>query len=175
MNRFRLLKDINYGGMLLFKGSILTEDQWCILIGRDIEAGIELKYSSDKNWWEESLFNIGQEFMFGKQEDSNRTHHLDELPNVDKDVVLKMYNAAIPKLESKQETLEEAAERHYINCIPSDRHSFISGANWQAERMYSEEDMIRFMQYIISNPDLINSSAVSETTAKYYLEQFKKK
>ena len=37
--------------------------------------------------------------------------------------------------------LEEAAERHYINCIPSDRHSFISGANWQAERMYSEEDL----------------------------------
>jgi hypothetical protein len=23
------------------------------LIGRDIEAGIDLKHSSDKNWWEE--------------------------------------------------------------------------------------------------------------------------
>jgi hypothetical protein len=33
----------------------------------------------------------------------------------------------------RQETLEEAAERHYINCIPSDRHSFISGAKWQQE------------------------------------------
>jgi hypothetical protein len=33
----------------------------------------------------------------------------------------------------EQETLEEAAERHYINCIPSDRHSFISGAKWQQE------------------------------------------
>jgi hypothetical protein len=41
----------------------------------------------------------------------------------------------------RDETLEEAAERHYINCIPSDRHSFISGAKWQQERMYSEEDL----------------------------------
>lgn len=40
-----------------------------------------------------------------------------------------------------EETLEEAAEKYYINCIPSDRHSFINGAKWQAERMYSEEDM----------------------------------
>ena len=40
-----------------------------------------------------------------------------------------------------EETLEEAAERHYVNCIPSDRHSFISGANWQAKRSYSEEDL----------------------------------
>jgi hypothetical protein len=42
------------------------------------------------------------------KQDSNKTHHLDELPNVDKDVVSKMYNAAIPKLEPKQETLEAA-------------------------------------------------------------------
>ena len=41
----------------------------------------------------------------------------------------------------EKESLEEAAERHYINCIPSDRHSFIAGANYQAERMYSEEEV----------------------------------
>jgi hypothetical protein len=40
-----------------------------------------------------------------------------------------------------KETLEEAAERHYINCIPSDRHSFIAGAKYQADRMYSEEEL----------------------------------
>ena len=44
-------------------------------------------------------------------------------------------------VEPKQESLEEAAERHYINCIPSDRNSFITGAKWQAERMFSEEDL----------------------------------
>jgi nicotinamide mononucleotide (NMN) deamidase PncC len=41
--------------------------------------------------------------------------------------------------------------------------------------MYSEEDMIKFMQFIISQETLDNTSAVSEKTAKYYLEQFKKK
>jgi uncharacterized Zn finger protein (UPF0148 family) len=44
--------------------------------------------------------------------------------------------------EPKQETIEEAAERHYINCIPSDRHSFITGAKWQSKRMYTEEEVL---------------------------------
>ena len=42
----------------------------------------------------------------------------------------------------------------------------------QAEKMY-EDDMIRFMQYIISNPELANTGSVSKDTAKYYLDQFK--
>ena len=50
-----------------------------------------------------------------------------------------------------KETLEEAAEKHYINCIPSDRHSFIDGAKWQAERMYSEEYMIEFSEWVSLN------------------------
>ena len=37
-----------------------------------------------------------------------------------------------------KETLEEAAELHSKITIPSDYHSFIKGANWQAKRMYSE-------------------------------------
>jgi hypothetical protein len=53
--------------------------------------------------------------------------------------------------------------------------NWIAGAEWQAERMYSEGEMIAFMQFIISNPDLANTSSVSETTARYYIEQFKKK
>jgi len=36
----------------------------------------------------------------------------------------------------KKESLEEAAERHYIKCIPSDRHSFIAGAKSDAARDY---------------------------------------
>jgi hypothetical protein len=41
--------------------------------------------------------------------------------------------------------------------------------------MYSEEEMISFMQFIISQETLDNTSSVSKETAKYYLEQFKKK
>jgi hypothetical protein len=75
---------------------------------------------------------------------------------------------------SKQETLKEAAANLADpNLCKTD--NWIAGAKWQQERMYSEEDVIAFMQFIISNPDLSNTSSVSETTARYYLEQFKKK
>jgi hypothetical protein len=81
-----------------------------------------------------------------------------------------------------EETLEEVAERLYPDRLTFmeqyrkiEQMSFIAGAKYQAERMYSEEDLIAFMQYIVSNKDLGNTSSVSETTAKYYLEQFKKK
>jgi len=75
--------------------------------------------------------------------------------------------------------LEEAAEN-----FSNKRHAtintelvlaFINGAKWQAERMYSEEDIIEFMQFIVSQESLSNTGSVSVTTAKYYLEQFKKK
>lgn len=41
--------------------------------------------------------------------------------------------------ESKQETLEEAAENN--NSIKIAREAFIEGAKWQQERSYSEEDL----------------------------------
>ncbi len=45
--------------------------------------------------------------------------------------------------KSKQETLEQAAERLYPGVDRQvDRMLFINGANWQAERMYSEEDLL---------------------------------
>jgi len=46
--------------------------------------------------------------------------------------------------QPKQETLEEAAET-YLNSgkVPNDYQSFIAGAKWQAERRYSEEEVIK--------------------------------
>jgi hypothetical protein len=76
-----------------------------------------------------------------------------------------------------KETIEEAAERHYINCIPSDRHSFISGANYQAERMYSEEEMYSALQKL----RLEIKSGVQKWQEDFefdldrWFEQFKKK
>ena len=76
---------------------------------------------------------------------------LDEAPNMDKQVLVKMWESAMPKLEPKQETLEEAARKYaeylsYPNLLNSEREKlavedFIAGAKWQAERMYSEEDL----------------------------------
>jgi hypothetical protein len=45
------------------------------------------------------------------QEEPNKTHYLDELPNMDKKVLAKMWESAMPKLEPKQEISDEAKER----------------------------------------------------------------
>jgi hypothetical protein len=81
----------------------------------------------------------------------------------------------------KQETLEEAAEKLYpikfmhfptntvdLNEVP--RNIFIAGAKWQAERMYSEEEVINAFnegQALNVRGKLIQG--------KEWFEQFKKK
>jgi len=71
----------------------------------------------------------------------------------------------------KQETLEEAAERHYINCIPSDRHSFIAGASWQSKRMYSEEEVLE----LLWKREWSYEHSMPFITVDDWFEQFKKK
>ncbi len=55
------------------------------------------------------------------------------------------YKIIIPQEEPKQETLEEAAEKYSDEIDRSEdglvQHSFIKGAKWQSERMYSEEEL----------------------------------
>jgi hypothetical protein len=79
--------------------------------------------------------------------------------------------------EPKHETLEEAAERHYINCIPSDRHSFIQGANWQAKRMYSEEEVRQIAEWSFHfhKTNQFDDSELEEEWNKLLEEKFKKK
>jgi hypothetical protein len=64
--------------------------------------------------------------------------------------------------ENNQETLEEAAEKYandweeihseldYVNITPIEvsKIDFVHGAKWQAERMYSEEDMIDLVEQL---------------------------
>lgn len=64
--------------------------------------------------------------------------------------------------------LEEAAERY-----DSDRDSFIAGANWQAERMYSRQDLIYFIYFI--NDRHFNKFIVDTDEVDLFIEQFKKK
>jgi hypothetical protein len=70
---------------------------------------------------------------------------------------------------NKQETtLEEAAERLYSGVDRQvDRMLFINGAKWQAERMYSEEEVIA----------IVEKSRETGLTAEYLLltDKFKKK
>jgi hypothetical protein len=76
-----------------------------------------------------------------------------------------------------KETLEEAANKIYPNNGFEDelywdlgeiyRDKFIEGAKWQAERMYSEEEVIK----------IVEKSRETGLTAEFLLltEQFKKK
>jgi hypothetical protein len=53
----------------------------------------------------------------------------------------------------KQKTLEEASWKfNPLKKLDGEflRHAFKEGAKWQAERMYTEEDMINFAKYILS-------------------------
>jgi len=77
--------------------------------------------------------------------------------------------------EPKQETLEEAAKRYTkeeigLGFYPDIEIAFEKGAKWQQERMYSEEEVIAFGEFIFKHTLLTHSKGV-----KNLLEQFKNK
>jgi len=86
----------------------------------------------------------------------------------------------------KQETLEEVAEK-YANELPepynyginSDKKKgFIEGAKWQAERMYSEEEVLEILEHHTSYLQTFISQYIDRNDMKEndeWFEQFKKK
>jgi hypothetical protein len=55
---------------------------------------------------------------------------------------------AVEWLNQKNETLEEAAERYTESTLDNDPvriFSFIEGAKWMQERMYSEEEVLKLL------------------------------
>ena len=71
--------------------------------------------------------------------------------------------------------LEEAAERHYINCIPSDRYSFIAGAKWQEKRMFSKEKVDLLVNELVNEFTNWSGSYVYSDKLIEIYEQLKKK
>ena len=67
--------------------------------------------------------------------------------------------------DHKKETLEEVAERLFPNKM-EEYDIFLMGANWQQERMYSEEDMREAFKY---------GRMWDMTSFEEWFEQFKKK
>ena len=56
----------------------------------------------------------------------------------------------------KQETIEEAADKYRkitANNMYIEKKAFIAGAKWQAERMYSVEDIIAFAEFVATYPN----------------------
>jgi len=68
--------------------------------------------------------------------------------------------------------LEEAAERFLDMCngIVVSKSSFIAGAKYQAERMYSEEDLRKAFHV-----GRLYQGREGDTTFEEWFEQFKKK
>jgi hypothetical protein len=73
----------------------------------------------------------------------------------------------------KEETIEEAAEKYKYN--PKGDFCFTNGAKWQAERMYSEEDMINFHKWAYQKNRIEESDKTTKELLKEWFEQFKKK
>jgi len=78
---------------------------------------------------------------------------------------------------NKQETLEEAAENYNLNTINAfgDYKSFIDGAKWQRERMYSEEDLKNAYNAGMANEYKFQQKYTQRTPFRVWFEQFKKK
>jgi hypothetical protein len=81
-------------------------------------------------------------------------------------------------------TLEEAAENHLqkwrllnnihlSNILHAERckNDFIAGANWQQERMYSEEEVIK----LVDGAFHMYASSHRHDAREWLVEQFKKK
>ena len=79
----------------------------------------------------------------------------------------------IAGLKPKQETLEEAAER-YVEEDNCNRYynDFIAGANWQAERMYSYDELRQIAYNAYCKGQLDNPT---EGVFNLWIQQFKKK
>ena len=81
----------------------------------------------------------------------------------------------------KEETLEEAAERNHneqkLNTYTpySFNDAFKDGAKWQAERMYSEEEVLNFTQIILSQYSVGNTNIEQLDLLKETLHIFKNK
>ena len=81
--------------------------------------------------------------------------------------------------EIKKETLEEVAARHFnkedlvegVNIQYVLQCAFIQGAKWQAERMYSEKEMLAIIAEIFHTPKLRDGGW--EDIFEWF-EQFKK-
>ena len=73
----------------------------------------------------------------------------------------------------EKETLEEAFDRIFdsIDYTEFDFTSFEQGAKWQQERMYSEEEVINFLQEMNNWPTTFEG----KIDIKEWFEQFKKK
>jgi len=74
----------------------------------------------------------------------------------------------------KQETLNEVANKQWGNVHRTGVLGFLDGAKWQAERSYSEEDVIKILHNYRNHFELYRNIQVLPTMFFEWFEQFKK-
>jgi hypothetical protein len=132
----------------------------------------------------EELLKFGAEYykiIIPKKEPKQETENLKNFKKLVSDEVSPAMKDFI---KEKQETLEEAAEkfsRQYFSAEEDTSYeeqasltSFIAGAKWQAERMYSEEEVIGLCMSAYNQATKDGSEAWLGTFDRWF-EQFKKK
>jgi hypothetical protein len=76
-----------------------------------------------------------------------------------------------PKEELKQETLEEANWK----VLGTKNDTFYNGAKWQAERMYSEEDLREAYKEGMNTEYKFQQKYIQRNTFEEWFEHYKKK
>jgi hypothetical protein len=84
-------------------------------------------------------------------------------------------------MSQTQETLEEAAESYvkqkWEYSQEGNKESFIAGAEWKARRMYSEEEVLKILEYHDSYKETFIYQYIDKEDMKApekWFEQFKK-
>jgi hypothetical protein len=176
----------------------IKEDDWMIWNNRVVQAIDTTYYSAkkiilttDQDLIKDGVQAIPNEFLewFVDNPSCEEVEVKKLLIGKDIPKINFTYKIILPKEEPKQETLEEAAEKHFLNSPDAYgineecRNSFIEGAKWQQEqdkKLYSEEEfeLIEYIQWIIRK---IDKGDTPEETVRLLLferekiEQFKKK
>jgi hypothetical protein len=91
-------------------------------------------------------------------------------------IIKQLTDLEIEREEQQQETLEEAAEKQWGNVHRTGVLGFIEGAKWQAERMYSEEEVFNLLNNFNKDTLKLRSLKLGNSfNVKDWFEQFKKK
>jgi hypothetical protein len=101
------------------------------------------------------------------KEEPKQENRIDTCYNFNKEIGCVQAECRCEQEEPKQETLEEFIES-YVNRIDRSEDGLVEkcledGAKWQAERMYSEEEVIK----------IVETSRITGLTAEYLIERFK--
>jgi hypothetical protein len=82
--------------------------------------------------------------------------YVDEIAGGNYYEIIKQYKIIIPQEETKQETLEKVAKKQWGNVHRTESIDFIAGANLQAERMLTDGDLVKLLDFVSKEYNISN-------------------